>query len=82
MAKLVGVVFIVAAALSSECCLAQTIVGPSGRPFQPSHRAKCSQSPTGCYEQATKDCRGGSYQILDSESHLQISFRARLLGTS
>src|SRR5262249_21848938 len=23
----------------------------------------------GCYEQATRDCRGGSYQILHSESH-------------
>jgi hypothetical protein len=53
----------------------QTIVGPSGKPLQPgaplqlAYRAKCSHSPTGCYEQATSDCRGGSYQILDSESH-------------
>jgi hypothetical protein len=69
MAKSVGMVCLVATALFSECCLAQTIVGPSGKPFQPSHRAKCSQSPTDCDEQATKDCRGGSYQILDSESH-------------
>jgi hypothetical protein len=28
-----------------------------------------SQSTTGCYAQATRDCGGGSYQILDSESH-------------
>ena len=69
MAKSVGVICFVAAALFSECCSAQTIVGPSGKPLQPAHRAKCSQSPTGCYEQATKDCRGGSYQIVDSESH-------------
>jgi hypothetical protein len=31
--------------------------------------AKCPQSPTGCYEQATRDCKGGSYQIVDSDSH-------------
>src|SRR5262249_6151232 len=64
MAKSVGMVCFVAAALFSGCCSAQTIVGPS-----PIHRAKCSQSPAGCYEQATRDCRGGPYQILDSESH-------------
>jgi hypothetical protein len=69
MAKSVGIVCFVAAALFSGCCSAQTIVGPSGKPLQPVHRAKCSQSPAGCYEQATRDCRGGSYQILDSESH-------------
>jgi hypothetical protein len=69
MAKSVGMVCFVAAVLFSGCCSAQTIVGPSGKPLQPAHRAKCSQSPTGCYEQATRDCRGGSYQILDSESH-------------
>jgi hypothetical protein len=66
MAKSVGMVCFVAATLFSGCCSAQTIVGPSGKPV---HRAKCSQSPAGCYEQATRDCRGGSYQILDSESH-------------
>src|SRR6516225_1496402 len=31
--------------------------------------AKCRQSPTDCYEQATRDCKGGSYQIVDSDSH-------------
>src|SRR5215831_6428470 len=69
MAKSAGMVCFVAAALFSGCCSAQTTVGPSGKPLQPIHRAKCSQSPAGCYEQATRDCRGGSYQILDSESH-------------
>jgi putative transposase len=69
MAKSVGIFCFVAAALFSGCCSAQTIVGPSGKPLQPVHRAKCSQSPAGCYEQATRDCRGGSYQILDSEGH-------------
>ena len=67
MAKSVGMVCFVAATLFSGCCSAQT--SPSGKPLQPIHRAKCSQSPAGCYEQATRDCRGGSYQILDSESH-------------
>ena len=67
MAKSVGIVCFVAAALFSGCCSAQT--SPSGKPLQPIHRAKCSHSPAGCYEQATRDCRGGSYQILESESH-------------
>jgi hypothetical protein len=68
MAKSIGMICLVAAVLFSGCCSAQTIVGPSGKPLS-IHRAKCSQSPTGCYQQATRDCRGGSYQILDSESH-------------
>jgi len=62
MAKSVAIVCFVAATLFSGCCSAQT-------PLQSTHRAKCSQSPAGCYEQATRDCRGGSYQILHSESH-------------
>jgi hypothetical protein len=66
MAKSVGLICFLAASLFSGCCLAQTIVAPSGKPL---YRAKCSQLPAGCYEQATRDCRGGSYQILDSESH-------------
>src|SRR5215472_4992247 len=68
MAKSVGMVCFVAATLFSGCCSAQTIVGPSGKPLQ-HHSAKCSQSREGCYAQATRDCGGGSYQILDSESH-------------
>jgi hypothetical protein len=31
--------------------------------------AKCRQSPIGCYEQAARDCKGGPYQVLDSDSH-------------
>jgi hypothetical protein len=69
MAKLVGTICFVAVALFSGCCSAQTIVGPDGKPLKPAYRAKCSQSPTGCYAQATKDCGGRSYQIVDSESH-------------
>jgi hypothetical protein len=70
MAKLVvGMICFVTATLFSGWCSAQTIVGPSGKPLQGAHSAKCSRSPTGCYEQATRDCRGGSYQIVDSESH-------------
>ena len=68
MAQSIGMFSFVAAVLFSGCCSAQTIVGPSGKPLQPAHQAKC-KSPTGCYEQATRDCRGGSYQIVDSESH-------------
>ena len=40
-------------------------VGPSG---QETHATKCSQSPTGCYTEASKICQG-PYQVLDSESH-------------
>jgi hypothetical protein len=42
-----------------------SFVGPSGAQI---HQAKCSQSPHGCYQEATKICNG-SYQVLDSESH-------------
>jgi hypothetical protein len=44
------------------------LVGPSGKPLASAPVAKC-RVPAGCYEQATKDCRGGPYQILDSDSH-------------
>jgi hypothetical protein len=44
------------------------LVGPSGLPLASAPVAKC-RVITACYEQATKDCRGGSYQILDSDSH-------------
>jgi len=76
MAKLVvGMICFIAAALFSECCSAQTIVGPSGKPLQGAHSAKCSRSPTGCYEQATRDCKGGSYQIVESEPCWRIVCR-------
>jgi hypothetical protein len=69
MAKSVGMICFVAAALFSGCCLAQqTIIGPSGKPLKPSYRAKC-KSTDDCYAQATRACGGRSYQILDSESH-------------
>lgn len=42
-----------------------SFVGPSGQRFQ---QAKCSRSPTACYETARAECRG-PYQIIDSESH-------------
>jgi hypothetical protein len=71
MAKLVvGMICFIAAALFPEWCSAQTIVGPSGKPLQGAHSARNAvDSPTGCYEQATRDCKGGSYQIVESESH-------------
>ena len=69
MAKSVEMICLVAAVLFSGCCSAQTIVGPDGKPLQGAHGVvKCSQSPIGCYTQAVRVC-GGSYQILDSESH-------------
>lgn len=32
------------------------------------NKAKCSTSPDGCFQQASKTC-SGPYQVLDSESH-------------
>jgi hypothetical protein len=86
MAKsVVGMFCFVAAALASECCSAQTIVGPSGKPLQGAHRAKCSQSPTGYYEQATRDCKGARIKSWKAramlEDCLQISSPVRLRGT-
>lgn len=42
-----------------------SFVGPSGEQI---HSAKCSIASQGCYQEAAKIC-GGSYQVLDSESH-------------
>ena len=85
MAKSVGMVCFVAAALFSGCCSAQTIVGPDGKPLKPAHSAKCSQSPMGCYAQATRDCGGARIKFWIAramlEDCLQISCPARSLGT-
>ncbi|AKS45796.1 hypothetical protein SAMN05444287_0895 [Octadecabacter temperatus] len=40
------------------------VVGPSGQVMS---LARCSQSPNGCYQQASETCQG-SYQVLDSYS--------------
>ena len=39
-----------------------TMIGPSGQQMSV---AKCSQSPSGCYQQASQTCKG-SYQVTDS----------------
>ena len=44
----------------------QQFVGPSGAKIAV---AKCSQSPSVCYQKAAATCGGGSYQVLSSESH-------------
>lgn len=38
---------------------------PSGKPFK---RVKCSHSTDNCFREATREC-GGSYNVIDSESH-------------
>ena len=53
------------AALSGCASTTTSFIGPSGAP---THLAKCNVSPQGCYQEATKICRG-PYQVLDSESH-------------
>ena len=59
-------IFLITAGLSG--CFAPTneaFVGASGSKVQ---TVKCSQSPQGCYQEASKVC-GGPYQVLDSDSH-------------
>jgi hypothetical protein len=43
-----------------------SVSGPSGQVIA---RAKCSGSSAACFSQAAAACGGGSYQVLDSESH-------------
>lgn len=40
--------------------------GPSGTPVS---TAKCPYSSTGCLREASNTCKGGPYQVLDSDSH-------------
>lgn len=40
--------------------------GPSGANV---YTTKCSGGPEGCYQEASNNCRGGSYQIMSSENH-------------
>lgn len=57
-----------AVAIASLCALpvaAQTtVIGPSGKKM---HTSKCSQSPNGCYQEASAAC-SGPYTVLDSYS--------------
>ena len=50
-------------------CLAEptntSFTGPTGQVY---HNAKCNVNPSKCFSQATAQC-GGSYQVVDSESH-------------
>jgi hypothetical protein len=43
----------------------ETFTAPSGAT---ANSAKCSQSPNGCFKEASATCKG-PYQVLDSESH-------------
>jgi hypothetical protein len=53
-----------------------SFVGPSGEQVQ---SVKCTQSPQGCYDEASKICKG-PYQVLDSESHAGGEFADVLPG--
>lgn len=71
MDTVVGIIALIVAAASLSGCASSNASNasfgdPSGGLAQ---QAKCSQSPTGCYNEASKTCHGGPYQILDSESH-------------
>lgn len=58
-------VIVVSTAVQAGSAFAlETITGPSGKLM---HISKCSQSPTGCYQEASKAC-SGPYQVLDSYS--------------
>ena len=59
------------AALSLSACMETTsnstaFNGPSGTPV---NTAKCPYSSTGCLKEASDTCKGGPYQVLDSDSH-------------
>ena len=54
-----GSMMILGACVSSS---QEMMIGPSGQQMAV---AKCSQSPAGCYQQATQTCQG-SYQVTDS----------------
>lgn len=58
----------IAALLVASAAHAETTAmrGPSGGNV---YTTKCSGSPDGCYQEASSYCRGGSYQILGSETH-------------
>ncbi len=60
-----AIAIVCAVMVFSGLAYADSFVGPSGQRFQ---QAKCSRSPTACYETARAECRG-PYQIIDSESH-------------
>lgn len=58
-------------AVSLSACMETTgnsssFNGPSGTPV---NTAKCAYSSTGCLKDASETCRGGPYQVLDSDSH-------------
>jgi len=55
-----------ACSLAGFATPSQAFKGPSGQEI---HSAKCSHDPSGCYDQASQACGGGSYQIIDSDSH-------------
>ena len=75
-----GAICIAAAALLAGCVATTSFVGPSGSQV---HSAKCSVSPNGCYQEASKICHG-PYQVLDSDSRaggvVADIFPALLLG--
>jgi hypothetical protein len=53
-----------------------TFTGPSGAT---ANTAKCNQTPDGCFKKASATC-GGSYQVLDSESHSGGAFADLIPG--
>lgn len=59
---------LIVATLIATSANAETTVmrGPSGANV---FKTTCRGSSDGCYQEASANCRGGSYQILSSENH-------------
>jgi hypothetical protein len=62
---LVAILAAVIACTFNEALLAESFIGPSGRPM---HSTKCSRSPNDCYRSASQAC-AGPYKVLDSQSN-------------
>lgn len=66
MLKLALLANFTVAAITACAPTTTQVAGPSGATMS---TAKCSQSPNACLAAASRTCGGGSYQVLDSESH-------------
>jgi len=65
MHKTLGLLSVAALLFTTFPALAETVMSPSGVPLQ---KASCKVNPNDCLNQAGRTC-GGSYQVIDSESH-------------
>lgn len=60
---------IAACAVSLAGCVSGQVKETKGPDGELIKVTKCNQSPSGCYEAASKSCDGSAYYVLASESH-------------